>query len=606
MSLSSRSGVAAVLAVLVTSIALAMSASAASAAATSSGGICRIEGFPGADAKRPSLAAGGSTAAHGSSIAGTLGKFVTEKAVGVKIERYAVIGMSGLLRMIDSSIITPDSPEQRVLEQLNAISAQISDVRARVERIGDRVNQLIGERREGALDHELTALCDIAGDQVDVYRRYRIAVEEGIKLGRLLEGPNYATADVPGGRPSMTPRERAKAALTAFQQEYVKHKPEAQFARLRRALIANPAHPNPPPLQTLFGRVLMSRERFLTRSDSARMRDLFAEFAEVRALASWMGAEYWASLGSGEDGVPSANEIEEGKVWDSFLRNSKEAEAGRARFIPPGTILDVGTEGQDTARGRPLWVAPTPLDLTWLPPNNVGAAEPLSLDGVTDELRHLRSRAEFGGRDWHAPSSQEFLALVHKGCSADPDHPSRPLVGCSQAVPGNANLAAYLQGINPDARWQQLFCQSSVNPKCPPGAGPKAPRQGPREFIWTSDRHSQRMICGLRNFGLFNAKEVDRRFTTYAGFRTLGPIRAEIFPHLPQKTPVLRRAPGKDLSKIAYIEEECTDWFKGVVNPIRSGHKNPHFEGVLLATAFTNAQDINPISKLDLMAQFPK
>jgi hypothetical protein len=42
------------------------------------------------------------------------------------------------------------------------------------------------------------------------------------------------------------------------------------------------------------------------------------------------------------------------------------------------------------------------------------------------------------------------------------------------------------------------------------------------------------------------------------------------------------------------------------VNPIRSGHKNPHFEGILPATVFTNAEDINPISKLDLMAQFPK
>lgn len=598
-----RSGATAVLAVVVASVVLAASAPAALADTppkASGLNTCRIEGFPGK--ARPNLAvplnlaARARAAAHASNIVGTLSKFVTEKAVGVKIERYAVIGMSGFLRMIDSSIVTPDSPEQQVLAQLNAIYLRLGEVEARVERVGDRVNQVIGELREGAFDNELKALCKIASGQMDVYRRYRAAVKAGVDLGRLLAGPNYAQADLPTGRLQQTPRVRALDDLGAFQRVYESQSPETQFATLRHALIADPAHRNPPPLQTLFGRVLMSRHRFLTRTDSERMRELFREFSEFRALASWMGAEYWAS---------QEKETEEGEIWASFLKNTKEADAGLPKYIPPGAILDVGTEGQDTARRRPLWLAPVAKDLTWLPGNDVGGADQLSLTGVPEELSHINSRLGFG-KGWHAPTKTEVLALIHKGCSADPQHRDKPLVGCSQAVPGNSNIAAYLQGINPDKTWQQIFCQSSVEPKCPAGAGPKAVKKPPHPFIWTDDRHSQRVVCGRRNFGPFNSKEVDRRFWTHAGFLTLGPIRHEVFPHLPQKSSDQRVAPGSDLSKIAYVKEACENWFKDVVNSVKHGHKNWQFEGVLLANRYTNAEDINPVSNLDLMAQFPK
>lgn len=605
MSFSARSGVVAVLAVFVTSVAVATSAAAVPTGPEpiSRTPLCRIGGAS-SSAKSSSAKTLGlrTKAAHASwtidGVAEGLTKFALEKAVGVNVERYAVMGMSHVLSLISKGALTPDSPERRIFDQLRAINARLGEVESRVNRVGERVNQVIGEARQTNLNRDIKEICGIAGRQLTIYNLYRTSMDEAERLGWLLAGPNPALADQPDAL-GITPRQRTKEDFEEFVDQYRLNYLElqGQLHDLHRLLVPDPgaSKHEDPPILTTFGLLRMSKQRFLTRQDSVDIRELYRELAQIRALASWMAAEYWDAR---------KNPREETKVWDAFVNDNRKAELGQPLMIPHGVILDVGSGARDSTNGKSMWFAPTDRDLGWLPPNY---SQPMlfQLDEVPNELDRLNERGG-RGKGWHAPDNWEFRPLISTDCAADPERPTRALQGCANAVPGGANIAAYLQGINPDKTWQELFCQSSVKEKCPPGAGPTSPRQAPHAFIWTSDKHVQRLYCGWNsgygpNRNRSNA--IVRLIETYAGYQTLGPVQHQVFPHFPQRIPNPRNGSGD--GDLQWIEEGCTDYLRPLVYgvPDKGIKRNHLFEGVLLATRFSGAWDVNQRSNWDYMAQ---
>lgn len=274
-------------------------------------------------------------------------------------------------------------------------------------------------------------------------------------------------------------------------------------------------------------------------------------------------------------------------------------------MIPPGVVIDLGTDDRDSADRMPMWFTPTARDLGWMPRQNVGG-ESIALEEVDDALKKLNARKAYG-KGWSAPEREEFKALITTGCRVDPEHPRRELRGCRNAVPAGSNIAAYLQRINKDETWQMLFCQRTVNPKCPPKAGPVAVRRPPHAFIWTPDRHSQRLICGRRNFrGSLRTEQIAQRYTTHAGFHTLASDYRfhEIFPHLPMRTPYTGHATG--INAVSELVARCDRFIRELVfggGPPPRERPDPMLRGVLLANRYSGPQDINPKSHWDFMAQ---
>jgi hypothetical protein len=585
MPFRARPGAIVALAFCVATIAFASSAAAAAnpSPAPSSGTRCKVRGFPSPSPRSIALRGG---PAHASITPGAaakgLTKFLLEKAVGVQVERYALMGMNKLLTVIGLKSLSPTSPEQAVLRQLQAINARLDQIETRIGGVGDRVNQLIREHREKAFDDELLQICAIANSQMTIYTDYKEAVESGLRLGALLN-KEPAKADIKDFSGS-TPREVAAEDVKEFIDQYKanRNKFGEQIGTLRNALV--PRDRTTWTALRRYGLVLMARERFLTRADSTALRDLYREISEIHALTSWMEAEYWTALGR-------ANRMND--VINAFVEDDKAAEAALPEMIPHGVVVDVGKESPSTADGRQMWFAPVSKDLGWLPPIRLNHRT-YQIDEVDHVLDQINDRRFTRHNDWHAPRNQEFRALISDGCSVDPRDPAKALTGCRNAVPGGHNIAAYLAGVNPtDAHWQQLFCQRSVNPKCPAGAGPTAFRQPPHAFVWTSDIHSQRLLCGKTLAGEFAI-----RLNTHAGYYTLGPIKHTIFPHFPM------RIPNPVASKHEWnVEEGCAAYLRGLIGDQRLGIKRNHlFEGVLLATRFTDAVDLNKL-RLDYMAQ---
>jgi len=563
--------------------------SAAPAQASRAGALCQIKSFPsggGGNGNR-----GGARASiDGVGIAKGLSRFVVEKAVGANIERWGVQGLSGFFRVIGLGGIAPDADQRRMLEQLRAINARLGEFEVRIDRVGDRVNRLIGERRRADLNQEIRKACNIASEQMELFRTYTTALKAGLDLGKVVEG--RATAS-PSEREALENRvvEKIDEFTSEYQQGRIRY--SAQIDHLRRSLVPVPNGLGTTPVLTIFGKVLLSRDRFLHRADSEAIRGLYSALAEIRALATLMAAEYWDGL---------EQQANEERVLREFLTDTRNAESRLPKMIPPGVVVDLGTD-RDSANRMPMWFAPTKKDLGWIPRQDAGLQEPIAVEEVDDALRKLNARKAWG-KGWSAPTKEEFEALISTGCRVDPDHPSRALRGCRNAVPAGSNIAAYLQRLNKeDENWQQLFCARLTNPKCPPGAGPTRVRQKPHAFVWTSDRHSQRLICGTRHYRRsLNREQVAVRYVTHAGFHTLAADARfhEVFPHLPQTAPRRRSATGPE--NLPYIREACHSYFRSLVlGP--PGQRNRLTEGVLLATRHTGPQDVNPKSHWDFMAQ---
>lgn len=320
------------------------------------------------------------------------------------------------------------------------------------------------------------------------------------------------------------------------------------------------------------------------------MRALFGELAEIRALASWMAAEYWAAR---------HDDVEVDRVLDEYNRDRKRAQKKLPRMIPAGVVIDAGSRQARTANGKPMWFAPVGRDLGWAPRQPLASrpAEDFVLNEVGQELAALNRKGGYGS-GWKAPTRQEVEALLSNECAVDPADRTEFLGdgNCQNAIGRNSDVARYLARLNPAGNWQQLFCLGPAG-NCPPNSGPLATGPRPRHlFIWTDDAQSQRIECGREDIP---RRTFWHRYSTYTGFRTLADNRAHaLFPHLPRRSPYYR------VWTRAGSLRECDRYFSRLLYGILFEHpRNSHVEGVLLATRFTGKQDLSPVGAIDYMGQ---
>jgi hypothetical protein len=518
--------------------------------------------------------------------------FLKSRIGGAGVEWIAGMGFSwfGEITGLKGKILA-NSPERQTLRKLEAMKEQLDDISKRIDEVSASIANLTTEFREGAFNQKLEALCAIAADQRAVFKRYAVAIRSGVKLGTmLLTNPEMADVKPVGGE---SPRE---AAITAKQDFYNFYnsgpRVETSIDALRAALVPKGEQQT---IFKLYGKVLLTH-RFLTTADSEALRALYPEFANVRALASWMAAEFWA----GKKQAPEVNE-----VLQSFLTDTKEAETMLPRKIPPGVLVDLGdaagkSETAKNANEKPMWFAPTGKDLGWMPDNVLPAPfGTIGIHEVDDQLAQLNKPGKDDrqdlGKGWSAPTKTELTALISKDCTASPKEP-KSFAGkdkCTSALKKGQNVAGYLLSQMEDNNtWQHLFCQSGPKLDCAPGAGPQT--NGPHAFIWTNEAFTQRIKCGYELLAPFHV--FYRTYSTYSGMRTLteGPS-PDVFPHLPGVSPY------SQASNEAPALYACDNYLKELALGSPPTPRNSLVEGVLLATRFTGDQDL--ARGIDFMGQ---
>lgn len=510
-------------------------------------------------------------------VAGFLGARLAERGVNM--------GFDYILRMAGAS-----TAESRTMSRLDGIQEQLNGINSRMNQLMGSVGDLINERRASDFDRELRALCRVANQQRAALRRYDSAVRAGTELGRVLEGPGgleRAEQVAPGQR--ISPRQRAKDRANDFVRFYEANALafETGIDDLRTALIPGSQLRT---AMSLYGDVLITK-RWLRRSDSKRMRALFSELAEIRALASWMAAEYWAAR---------HDDVEVDRVLDEYNRDRKRAQKKLPRMIPAGVVIDAGSRQARSVNRKPMWFAPVARDLGWVPRQPLASqpGEDFVVNEVGHELAALNGKERLGS-GWKAPSREQVEALLSNECAVDPADPNEFLGDghCQNAVGRNSDVARYLERLNPAKNWQQLFCVDGAKGKCPPESGPLATGPEPRHlFIWTDDVHSQRIECGREDFP---RRTFWHRYSTYTGFRTLADNRVHaLFPHLPRRSPFFRNWTRRSSLR------ECDRYISKLIYGILFKRPRNHLvEGVLLATRFTGKQDLSPVGAIDYMGQ---
>jgi len=523
-----------------------------------------------------------------------LSEFLTSRIAGAGLEWAAGMAFSwfGEITGIKKKIL-PNTPERQTLRKLEEMKAQLDDIARRIDEVSASIANLTAEIRTTAFKQKLEKICEIAADQRGAFKRFAVAVRSAVKLGTVLM-TNPAMAKVKDGS-GKSPLEAAISARQDFNDFYnAGPRAETSIESLRAALVPRGEQET---IISLYGKVLLTK-RTLTTADSEALRALYPEFANVRALASWMAAEFWAGKGA----APEVNE-----VLQSFLTDTKDAVAMLPRKIPPGVLIDLGdaagkSETAKNANEKPMWFAPTGKDLGWLP-ENVLPAPPgtIVIREVDDKLKQLNDPGKDArqdlGKGWAAPTKNQFTALISKDCSADPKEPKSFVGGrekCTTALKKGQNVAGYLLSQMEDNNtWQQLFCQSGPKLDCAVGAGPGP--GGPHAFVWTNESFGQTIECGHQY--LPHPKTFTRRYFTYSGMRTLanGPA-PDVFPHLPQESPYYQLS-DEGPSLLAcdnYLSELALG--KPPATP-----RNALVEGILLATRFTGDQDL--ARGIDFMGQ---
>lgn len=518
--------------------------------------------------------------------ASAIGVMTVAEFLGARLaERGVNMGFDYVLRMSGAS-----TAETRTLARLDGISEQVAGINTRLNQVMGAVGSLINERREAEFDRELRRLCGIATQQRLALQRYNAAVRAGVELGRILETENgLKRAEEPGPNNRISPRQRARDRANDFVQFYGENALalEQGIDELRTALIPGAQ------LRTalaLYGDVLMTH-RWLRRPDSKRMRALYDELAEMRALASWMSAEYWAAR---------HDDVEVNRVLAEYNSDRKRALRKLPRMIPAGAVIDAGSVAARSVNGKPIWFAPVARDLGWVPrqPTASRPGEFFAVDEVPRELGELNRKQRLG-TGWKAPTREQLEALLSTECAVDPADRGEFLGDgqCQNAVGRNSNVARYLERLNPAKNWQRLFCLDGALVECPPDSGPLASGPRPRHlFIWTDDAQSQRIECGREDIP---RRTFWHRYSTYTGFRTTtDDQRHTLFPHLPRRSPNFRVwVRSASLS-------ECDRYFAHLVFDVAGvSRRNRYSEGVLLATRFTGKQDLSADGTIDYMAQ---
>lgn len=517
-----------------------------------------------------------------------LTEFVKTSIGGAGLEWIAGLGFSWLGEVTGlKKKILPNTPERQMLRKLEAMKAQLDDIAKRIDEVSASIVSVVTELREDKYEDRLNALCTIAADQRAVFKRFAVAIRSAVKLGTILltNGPETTMA------------KEALQEVTEARKDFYDFynsgpRSEVSIDALQAALVPRGERQT---ILGLYGRVLLTK-RSLTTADSEALRALYPEFANARALASWMAAEFWA----GKKQAPEVNE-----VLQSFLTDTKDAEEMLPRKIPPGVLLDLGdaagkSEVAKNANEKPMWFAPTGEDLGWLPDNVL--PEPfgtIAIRQVDEKLEKVnkpgKDERQDLGKGWAVPTKSQFTALISKDCVADPRDPKSFLADkekCTTALRKGQNVAGYLLSKMEDNNtWQRLFCQSGPKLTCAPGAGPEP--SGHHAFVWTNEAFSQTIKCG---YSVIPPATFHRVYRTYSGMHTLAEGAApEVFPHFPGVSPY------NQTSDEVPALRSCDEYFATLAGFKPPTERNAMFAGILLATRFTGDQDL--ARGIDFMGQ---
>jgi hypothetical protein len=195
---------------------------------------------------------------------------------------------------------------------------------------------------------------------------------------------------------------------------------------------------------------------FLTTADSDRLLNFYRYFAEYRALATWMKAEYEAHrfLGQPKPEDRQPDHFAE-FVEDEIIGYQAKEQAGLPARIPRGAVisLPVLVEQRTTTLNRPMWIWDWTVEagLTWNPSNPATQTR-----SVPAALTTLNTTGAGGGfRDWHVPSRADLAGLV---------------TGQSARF-ANDNLQEFLDRILPNDGFEQQLRLGNLADK----------------YLWTSD-----------------------------------------------------------------------------------------------------------------------
>jgi hypothetical protein len=316
-------------AALVASAVLALGGSASPAgAADSAGGVCG-----GVATTAPVTA----QASADPITAGGIAKWLAIKGTTVLGEKAAGFGMEALMRAIGLNSLLPDA---EILANLDEIKAQLSGISGQLDGINKSVNQVIAEARKIQLDGVLTNLCSIAAKQEVAFEQdYLPMIEAGTELAHVLAGPNPGQADVKDPATGLSLRERVQKLRDGFVTNYgrAQNTLEAGIKELHSALVPGSVRTS---ALAVYGKVLMTK-RFVGRSDSELLRQLYAGLAEVRAIAALMAAEYRSS--------EPANRTALNNVLRGFLEGRREETQSLPPMIPSGAVIDLSGSTSEPA-----------------------------------------------------------------------------------------------------------------------------------------------------------------------------------------------------------------------------------------------------------------
>src|SRR5262249_20124827 len=141
----------------------------------------------------------------------------------------------------------------------------------------------------------------------------------------------------------------------------------------------------------------------LTAADSATIRALYQNFAQLESLAAWMSMERWIP----SDPKPSPSTIKAGNLTNyeraraAWIADSRQEELDLPPVIPANVVIDVGSTR--TTNNATMWL-PAGSRLRFQPNVVVG-------DSVQSVLASLNLDSRTYG-DWRVPSQGELTTLL--------------------------------------------------------------------------------------------------------------------------------------------------------------------------------------------------
>ncbi len=496
------------------------------------------------------------------------------------------------------------SAADQVLQELGGVRAHLGQATAQMNRVEGQLAGISDQIGNLAFENEMANLCAIVRQQRTLLAQYYDPMFKAVYRLAELRATHPRRVNVRDSE-GLTLPERVQDLIGEFLHRAQLREEEGDFETLRHALV--PSISDRTSILSRYGRVLMSK-RFLDREDSNNIRRLFRELSEVRAIATWMSCEFFSSRRSRRDLLDDRLE--------ALVGDNQAEEENLPPMIPPGVVIDQGSAPRGSLVGRPMWFPPSPNDLGWLPVPMEGydpATQSQFLiqdNGVEQRLQHLNNPPSTQlevpglGKGWKVPTRLQLEALLSNHCEVDPRDPEklRDAVPCTSALSPatGGTVAGYLFNLHRSSigNWRELFCTpSGPLPRCPPAEGPG---QGTVRhlFVWTSDLHYERPICGGTSSGpeTENLPYFRQRWVTYTGYRTTA--TSLVWHAFPQLTARPRPAPRTREAAFRVCDTLLANLFADA--PSQSIQN----KGVLLATRNVEPSDLNPHNRIDYMAQW--